>query len=289
MKLSKLSINHYRTNKKNEAWQGLVRNAIRRLGHKEEVLKRCQKHAPKLCFSIQHMFPKRDMINDLVLKLQFAQRKDLPTDVYSVNNIPFHLRDNAWLATFLQANMENYFPTKSRPYAPVVQAYPVFLAERFRYERDLAGELIYYMMHHDKPNALVDGKTIIYHSKGLMDFDKIFRQQAINTLCSLGLDEHESEVLVELNADKWRSEAMSLAFENKHFNSENHKAHEKAWTKYREYQYGQEHARILKELNLFTKNMQMSAKEVAHLENKLKRFTKIQHQVKNNNVPDKSL
>ncbi len=294
MKLHKLSHFFNKTNKKDQEWQQLVEQSIEHISEDPNVLKECQRKVPQRCMAIKFMFSDQSFIKDLVLKNEFGKREDLPNDIYSEDYLPFHLRDYEWLAKYLMATAPN-MKLQEGPCRALVQAQPFFVQERSRYERDLAGELIYYMMHHQKPNALIAGQDIIYHYKGLVDFDKIFRQHAIKVLQGLGLDYHDSEVLVELQAGKWRNEAMSLAFENKFYGTSDlnglHKsrdwirwewfrnAHKKAWIQYREFQYGKAHHKILNELGLFTENMKMDEKQVVMLRKRLKTLQEIYERI----------
>lgn len=269
-------------NMKDLVWNELLQGAIKKIDEDPEVLRNCEKKAPALCKLIRFMFPHRDFIQALVEKMQDFKRDELSCEVYSRNYLPFHLRDNEWLTMYLKNTMQN--EGQERPYGheAIVQAHPVFLQERTRYERELAGEIIYFMMHNKKQNALIKTQQVS-DTKNLMEFDKNFRQQTRQTLQNLGFDNHESEVLIELNADKWRRACMSKVFESKFTYTPRtsliRKAHEQAWLSYREYQYFQKHGTILKELNLVTPNMKLNQKQVSRLKNKLKNFAKIHQRI----------
>ncbi len=175
---------------------------------------------------------------------------------------------------------------------------------RLNYEADIIRAQIEFMLTCNRPNGLLlsvgnqNPNNIfampVYHpivSRLQKDVDKSFRQNAINSLKTLGLDQHLIEVGLEKNANLWRKDTMIDAFYNQHqlatltpnqcidrvFLHKCYSVRENLknfWLRQREYQYYQNHYKIIDELDLATPNMKISREEAQNLNDQVSSLEK---------------
>lgn len=110
--------------------------------------------------------------------------------------------------------------------------------------------------------------------------DKVFYETIVNSMKKIGINQHSIQVGLEVYAPLWRKELMIEAYYNKYCNKETVKSSdwhqlvvavnfEKLWLQQREYQYYQEHHKIIDELGLATPIMKISEKQADNLNKKI--------------------
>lgn len=188
-------------------------------------------------------------------------------------NLPCHLRDNAWLAKYFQHKLsEDKIYVPSRYVKEFVQTSPEFAEERHRYELEIVKWQIE-SMNNGGEWILPEGynKSDVLYSSNI---DIIFREGVVNTLLTIGMDKEVVEEGIEANANLWRSQYMKLGFINE-YNPINRdrvapepttKEFEDMWFRLREFEYYRKHKESVEKYGKPTRNMTMSlgeAKEIS--------------------------
>lgn len=215
-------------------------------------------------------------------------------DSCNLYNLPFHTRDNKWLARFLRHYTENnvWFteymqanhqidtkvPNKMIPLATVeryVATSKKFDAKRNQYEQDVVHAYIKNWVDLDA-NDFFYTKERKDEFKQDLNYDQVFRDKVCLAMSFLGLNQDSVEKSLELNANLWRKNVMETAFENhiqvayvKDFKDpvklaerdENGKnkldQYKDCWLSLRERNYYLKHQAVIDKLKLATPTMKM--------------------------------
>ena len=172
-----------------------------------------------------------------------------------------------------------------------------YAAAREAVEIDLTRAQINYMMEHNEPNEVllhhqyertdVHSVSVSYHP-GLgrisRNTDKMFEAAVVDGMTRLGLNEHSVQKALVKYAPLWREQTMNSAFYNEYAVEPSqmqklgyndwylnciHENFRGLWLRNREYEYGQSHRAILKEMNAMTPNMQLHDSELLRLKEKV--------------------
>ena len=230
--------------------------------------------------------------------LEVLDRKD--TERQNADFLPFHTRDEKWLAKYVYSTVKEAEPETAVKFANVkkfVATSRDFDAFRRRYEENLTREQIKFIYN----DYVFSGENAYFRhlDDQKNNLDKAFRNEVVKTLTYMGVDEHSVEIGLEKNADLWRERTMLQSFNNRFYpenredkndkslwrnNPHNMREHRDAWLRLRECMYYQEHKDIIDELGLATKNMRMSDHECINLSSRVIDFYK-----KHYNIPTNTL
>lgn len=197
---------------------------------------------------VADFFPDYGEINKLLKGLKMSDKNF--TCFYNANFLPFHTRDNEWLANYveralsqlysLSKNLKNskkesakkilpfrnlskdylYF-TPYRCITPVdfksIQKYvklsPKFNEKRCEYEQDLTTVYL--------NNWMIGSNTDFYCNadekariKKAPNYDKLLRENVLGAMKALGVNKKSAETSLELNGNSWREVSMYKAFYN---------------------------------------------------------------------------
>ena len=267
----------------------------------------------KLRYSINNFQKKHVKLSDLVLRdfeildRYFDQmflspielKKIMPNLFYCEGfgddikreNVMFHLHDNAWLIKYVDdiANTVHvpYHAQKEKdPVSDKVRQLHVpldsikkyvkyadsFNQRRNQFERDFVKTYL---------NARLDGHNMLTDCRFFVPFDpnydESFRDGVLKSMQKIGLDSHNVEACLELNANVWRKPVMQKTFINRNHLITNEeravlakhnpqlfhqlKNREKSdfqnWVRLREYDYYQKHRDIVDAMGTATEYMKM--------------------------------
>lgn len=228
---------------------------------------------------LPEIFPEDTEWGVILDMLELLDRED--TKAQTADFLPFHTRDNQWLAKYVYATVKDDDPKSDIKFANVkkyVATSDDFDSFRRHYEENLTREQIQFIYN----DYVFSGENSYFKhlNEQKNNFDKAFRNEVIKTLTYMGVDEHSVEIGLEKNASLWRERAMMHTFNNRFYpddaprtndkslwrnNIQNIREHRKAWMQLRECMYYQEHKAILDELGLVTKNMRISDNEYTAL------------------------
>ena len=243
--------------------------------------------------NLAKMFPDQKDVEYVVARLKYQSPKERPNNIYTEDYLPYHTRDNNWLARYA-AKVVSAAEPQARLHGKYVENFvaesSAFDIMRREYEQRLVRAQIPYMLEKPTPNGLMDINCCPHNYNDVPNYDNFFRNEVIRCLSRFGIDDHSLEIALERNADLWRKQTMIQSFENVYYPltvlTDIHKtilpwwrrvdklkqAHQVVWLKVREYEYYQEHHDIIDELGLATENMLMKPNEVTKLRKNLVRF-----------------
>ncbi len=237
---------------------------------------------------LDEFFPSRQLIESFATVTQLAKDNDC-SGLYSMVNLPFHTRNNAWLTEYLRHRLLHLSETTTTPLvkekniASFVKHDPDFDAERNRYERDLTCTQIKFYLNEDTDSNTPARIAFQNQIKNSINADYDFRQMILTQLTAIGLDQHSVEVGLE-TSNAWRKQTMELAFANRYIYpllpTKKYVAPETytyalnkvallepQWMALREYHYYHENKNIIDELGLANKNMKMHPDVAATMAN----------------------
>ncbi len=232
---------------------------------------------------LPNVFPSAEAVQQWINTVEYEEYR--PITDYRAEFLPFHTRDNRWLAKYVSniVKPENA-GIKFADVKNFVAKSPAFSTARYQYELDLVKAQIQFGMSSRMPNGLMylsPYEILNKRPQPKKDACENFRSKIIRSMQVLGLNHHTIEVGLETNADLWRRQTMQEAFgdyyENfskfrqneldqliaqKHTNWSKlmQKAHQyrEIWLKLREYRYYFDHKSIIDETGTVTDNMKMS-------------------------------
>ena len=132
---------------------------------------------------------------------------------YDSSRIIYHVRDNQWLVEYIRSYVEkvtyNTIVIPSSTINDYVENSPKFNQRRNQYEKALVKNYIEYYM---KDGGYVDNEKRKSRKENL-SVESLYTD-VLNDMVFLGLDRHNVELGLELNADYWRERLKSESFFN---------------------------------------------------------------------------
>lgn len=257
---------------------------------------------------LRNMFPSADAVQQWIKNVKHEAYR--PNNIYTAEFLPFHTRDNLWLAKYtVQSVQPENTNIKFADVKAFVANSTAFDTARNQYELDLVKAQIQFLMDpKHMPNGLMmlaslEDQREWSRERKNKDTCECFRGDVVRAMRALGLNQHTTEVGLEINADLWRRQNMESTFqwhyesiaawhptELRHLLAEHHMTrteldqmgaqYREIWLKLREYQYYYDHKAIIDELGTATDNMKMSTDEAcqlavqaAHWHQRYKNFT----------------
>ena len=197
----------------------------------------------------------------------FSRSKEL-----SKSNMPCHLRDNNWLANYLQDILldKGIYIT-----VPVIRNFmeksPRFEELRHNYELEIVRWQIDWMRHDGDGWLIPKG----YDDFSLMlssDAVEIFRGGVVKTLTAIGMDEEVIEEGIEKNAHLFREKYIRQGFSNEydpiyyyHLPIPINEEHRENWLKAKRYEYYCKHKKSVDKYGTPHPDMLMKPEEVKEL------------------------
>ncbi len=240
---------------------------------------------------LPNIFPSAEATQQWINTVEYAENR--PEYVYRAEFLPFHTRDNRWLAKYTaQIVKPANANIKLADVKNFVAHANAFDHARNQYELDLVKAQIQYLMEPEHtPNGLMmlsPHEVLNKRPQPKKDACENFRAKIIRAMRILGLDPHNIEVGLETNANLWRKQTMEQAFVNYYENFSKFRQNEldqriadrrtswkelmrqeqqyrAIWVKLREYRYYFDHQPIIDELGTATDNMKMSTDEAFQL------------------------
>lgn len=196
-------------------------------------------------------------------------------------NIPYHIRDNAWLTELILRKYKLYY-FQTTDVINYLDNSEYFAHLRDEYEQKIVSWQIDWMLNGGE-NWIVDekygGDLYLFSSK----CDYAFRKGISDTLLSIGINNNAIEEGIEKNANKWREIYMRLAFNNQYYqciynidddtkdnNYNFDKEHYEKWLKLRLYEYYNDHKDSVDKYGEVLPAMKMSQSEVKQLKSELR-------------------
>ena len=213
---------------------------------------------------------------EIFLRVLKNQNKDT-YDFFSVLNIPYHTRDNEWLAHYIARYIRSDYkkPENKRISLKTIEKFvqndDVFKNKREQYENDVIRAEIKALIEECSPLTENPTKTQIKINRSL-DSDETFREEIIRRGINYGIPPYAIEMSLEKNANLWRQQMMRVAHYNQFLRplsnlQSNVPADEcneifneialkrQDWINLRENEYYKNHQRIIDYLGLATPNM----------------------------------
>lgn len=197
---------------------------------------------------VADFFPDKEEIKKLFKGLTISDKNF--TYYYNANFLPFHTRDNGWLADYVERALSQLYSlskdtrnakkesakkilpfrnlskdylyfTPYRCVTPVdfksiekyVKLSPKFNEKRCEYEQDLTTVYL--------DNWLVGNTSDFYRTadakariKKAPNYDKLLRENVLGAMKTLGVNKKSAEISLELNGNSWREVSMYKAFYN---------------------------------------------------------------------------
>ena len=244
-----------------------ARAAFGTLAHDAQFMRQC----------LPLMFPNKAETWTYVASHDYQDQAQQPQNVYTREYLPFHTRDNNWLAHYVVAVVKdnlNGQVVDLKAAQEYVQHAANFKHARNTYEQDLVTALVNCILHHSVPNALMQKEEVPYAAQSRPNYDIAFRAGVVDIMHRVGLPKHAVEVALEKNAHLWRKQTMKRAFDNLYYPHlhmaalsdtphwdqarEIKQKHFNVWLQYRENEYYQSHKDVIDELDLATENMKIS-------------------------------
>lgn len=194
-----------------------------------------------------------------------------PSEV-GYDNMPCHLRDNAWLSELLHRELNEkgiYIPQHT--IKKFMDNSENFANLRHEHELRIVKWQINWINNGGKwlmPKGTDEFSLLVSE-----DVDKIIRGRVSKTLKAIGMDGEVIEEGLEKYADIWRPSAMSTGFGNKYepvvfmvgTPDKADEEHKQNWISDREYRYYQAHKNSVDNYGIKTPAMQMTPEEHAKL------------------------
>ena len=200
-----------------------------------------------------------------------------PTE-YQERNLPCHLRDNDWMAGYIQAQFVKdgvNIPTGSIKH--FLQESKRFQELRHRYELEIVKWQITQMCEGStnwlRPEIIPIGYGEISLHIG-RSVDRMFRKGIVNSLSAIGMHKDVIEEGIEKNRDMWLDKYMQQSFDHT-YNPKFYdgpqperasEEHRKNWIKTRIYEYYQDHTDSVKKYGTIQPEMKMTPGEYARLQ-----------------------
>lgn len=187
-----------------------------------------------------------------------------------MRNLPCHLRDNRWLARMIQIKY-NLSHINISDILEFIKTSELFNELRHNYELEIVRWQIDWMKR-GGDNWKVD-KSLGGDEWLWTPFcDIAFRKGIVDTLSSIGMNSDVIEEGIEKNANMWRDEYMSFAFDRE-FNKEilfydmesAEKEHKENWLKMRRFEYYHQHKKSVDNYGVVLPEMVMTDEEVGNL------------------------
>ena len=193
--------------------------------------------------------------------------------VVAEENLPCHLRDDAWLADLI-IKKYNLNSLSKETIVEYIKNSDYFNKLRYEYEQKIVSWQIDWMLNGGE-NWIVDGNLGGEFYLFSPSCDYAFRKGIVATLLAIGMDLEAIEEGIEKNASKWREKYMRCAFYNLYSNRFNRydkgeleepsKEHYEKWMKLRLYEYYMEHKDSVHKYGEILPAMQMDDLEVESL------------------------
>lgn len=189
-------------------------------------------------------------------------------------NLPCHLRDNSWLSKLFHQDLAKKginIPTYA--IKRFMDTSPLFETLRHNYELEIVKWQIDYMRHGGDGwlmPAGFDEFSLLFSNQ----VDVMFRGGVVKTLSAIGMNREVIEEGIELNADLWRDRYMNLSFSHEFepvvfLKGSPEKASEEFrqnWLTLRNYNYYNNHKRVVDLYGTKANGMDMSEEEAKQLQ-----------------------
>lgn len=216
------------------------------------------------------MFPAGERLQHVVDHLPYVDPehgRPRPTNIYTLEYLPFHLRDQVWLAHYAVTTVEDKIPQidlKLNNALIYVCQSAYFQGYLNQFERNLVKAQLTYLAEHKAPNGLMPHNfpRQLRHS---LHYTEEFRDAVCQSLTQFTtLQPHNVEMALERHAALWRPRAMEREFNNiyqinqgqierVHHNHHQHalfrQAYHDAWVKNYLFEYYQRHQEVIDSLD----------------------------------------
>ncbi len=245
-------------------------------------------------------FPSKSFVVQNLRSLIYEDRKY--RFVYNAILLPFHTRDEEWLANFILDKARNnarLAGLRGIPFNTVkhyVQTSANFDARRNQYERDLVGAYITNWLDDTCNDYYLKADDKNFYKKNI-DFDKIFREKVVRAISNLGINRSIVNLRMEENAPLWRNRVMRQTFINRIHGTVNAMDDDKrivlcqkdrmAWDKFvnkefgymnlwmsdREIKYKKKHNAVVRQAGTLTPAMELNDEQVFRLRYELNQIS----------------
>lgn len=242
---------------------------------------------------LPNMFPPKKVVQAWINNVKYEAYR--PENVYRPEFLPFHTRDDRWLAKYAaQIIKPENANIKFADLKDFVTKSAAFDTARNQYELDLVKAQIQFLMDPEhEPNGLMKFTNLSdqrewSRQRENKDSCECFRLDVVRAMKVLGINQHTAEVGLETNADLWRRQKMENTFQSRYVGisywhpdelnqllAEHHMTraeldqmgaqYRDLWLKLREYRYYGDHQAIIDELGTATENMKMSPDQACQL------------------------
>lgn len=204
-----------------------------------------------------------------------------------MENLPYHLSDDLWLARMLKRNQKLFF-INTRDVLQFVKTSQIFQEKKHDYEQEIVKWQIEWMISGGEGWIVDDkyGGEFVFLTPVC---DLGFRKGVVDTLLGIGMSLDAIEEGIEKNATMWRDMFMNRAFENeyrsiflsidfsKYFDRNEQQddglknlkirdaEFKEKWLKMRKYEYYQRHKDSVDKYGVVEADMVLSDEEVAEL------------------------
>lgn len=168
--------------------------------------------------SLRGLFPSASFVAESLNHLVMSDKKY--TFIYNVNYLPFHTRDNDWLAEYIiemtkfKRNLESKKEISFASAKRYVEGSAKFQALRNAYENNLVREFMIKLLDKDSKNLLLNSEDMNSLRQDT-NYDLLFREKVVKAMSALGMGKGIAEEYIERNLDVWYKKVMYKTFYNR--------------------------------------------------------------------------
>ena len=162
------------------------------------------------------LFPSVPFVAESLNYLVMSDKKY--TFIYNVNYLPFHTRDNDWLAEYVmkmtKRSLDNKKEISFDSAKRYVETSSKFQALRNEYENNLVREFMINLLDKDSANFFVSSEDKVSLRQD-SNYDLLFREKVVKAMSALGMGKGIAEEYIERNLGLWHVKVMHRTFFNR--------------------------------------------------------------------------